>query len=186
LRNLKRREIALMIVGVMVGAIMLTPASAHVGGTPLHLWRQHLAPLAKKVFYTKTQSNARFANAVAGTDKAKNADKLDGMDSTTFAPAMAAATAFGGVQTDGTKRPGGAWGNWTSSWNAVSNWYVIDFDVSYSFASDVAVVTPVAFSGACRTAHPRIDDVGGNLLVRIFDAAGNPIQCGFSFIAVVH
>jgi hypothetical protein len=55
LRNLKRREIALMIVGVMVGAIMLTPASAHVGGTPAHLWTKHLKPLAKQLFYTKTQ-----------------------------------------------------------------------------------------------------------------------------------
>jgi hypothetical protein len=60
LRNLKRREIALMIVGVLIGAIMLSPASAHVGGTPGHLWTKHLKPLAKQLFYTKTQSNGRY------------------------------------------------------------------------------------------------------------------------------
>lgn len=39
-----------------------------------HLWNDHIKPKA----------DARYANAVPDTDKAKNADKLDGVDSTGF------------------------------------------------------------------------------------------------------
>jgi hypothetical protein len=68
------RTVAVLAVGVAVGTTMMaTPAAAHVGGTVAHLWN-HLKPLA----------DVRYANAVSGTDKAKNADKLDGRDSAGF------------------------------------------------------------------------------------------------------
>jgi hypothetical protein len=53
--------------------IVATPAGAHVGGTVGHLWNDHIKPKADK----------RYANAVADTDKAKDSDKLDGVDGTT-------------------------------------------------------------------------------------------------------
>jgi hypothetical protein len=51
--------------------LLATSAGAHVGGTVSHLWNQHIKPRA----------DVRYANAVAGTDKARNADKIDGIDS---------------------------------------------------------------------------------------------------------
>jgi hypothetical protein len=69
----RRAAVGLVIFGMMIGALVISPAGAHVGGTVSHLWR-HLRPKA----------DARYANAVAGTDKAKNANKLDGRDSTDF------------------------------------------------------------------------------------------------------
>jgi hypothetical protein len=75
------RAAALLATGILTGALLFaTPASAHVGGTIAHLV-SHL----DDYFFTKSQSNDRFANVVAGTDKAKDADKLDGMDSASFA-----------------------------------------------------------------------------------------------------
>ena len=69
-----RRTIAVLAVGIAIGTTMAaSPAGAHVGGTVSHLWN-HLKPLA----------DARYANAVSGTDKAKDADKLDGLDSAAF------------------------------------------------------------------------------------------------------
>jgi hypothetical protein len=70
------KVVALLAVGMAIGVTMTaTPAASHVGGTVAHLW-SHLKPLA----------DARYANAVAGTDKAKNADKLDGRDSVAYLP----------------------------------------------------------------------------------------------------
>jgi hypothetical protein len=70
----RRRSIAVLAVGIALGTTMAaSPAGAHVGGTVSHLWN-HLKPLA----------DARYANAVSGTDKAKDADKLDGLDSAAF------------------------------------------------------------------------------------------------------
>jgi hypothetical protein len=60
------RAAMLLAVGVLVGVMMMvTPASAHVGGTVAHLVG-HL----KAYFYTKSQSNARFVNV---TEKAARA-----------------------------------------------------------------------------------------------------------------
>jgi hypothetical protein len=76
------RTIAVLAVGIAIGTTMVaTPAGAHVytGGTTA---LNHLVGHMKKYFFTKAQSNARYADAVAGTDKAKDADKLDGKDST--------------------------------------------------------------------------------------------------------
>ena len=62
------RTITVLAVGLTIGVAMAaTPAVGHVGGTVNHLW-SHLKPT----------TDARYANAVAGTDKAKDANKLDG------------------------------------------------------------------------------------------------------------
>jgi hypothetical protein len=34
-----------------------------VGGTVGHLWSDHIRPLAENIFYTKSQSNARYVKA---------------------------------------------------------------------------------------------------------------------------
>jgi uncharacterized protein YfiM (DUF2279 family) len=47
--------------------MMATPAMSHVGGTVGHLWNDHIKPRA----------DARYVNAVAGTDRASRADGLN-------------------------------------------------------------------------------------------------------------
>ncbi len=75
--------VALVALGILIGmGVAGTPAGAHVGGTVSHLWKTHIKPKA----------DTRYANAVSGTDKAKNADKLDGIDSTRFARVLASGT----------------------------------------------------------------------------------------------
>jgi hypothetical protein len=62
-------------VGVAVGTMLAaTPVYSHVGTTVSHLWSKHIRPL----------TDTRYANAVPGTDKARNADKLDGKDAAAF------------------------------------------------------------------------------------------------------
>ncbi|MGH3012575.1 MAG: hypothetical protein ACRDMY_12170 [Gaiellaceae bacterium] len=73
--------LALSIAALLVGLLgATTPAVAHVGGTVSHLWN-HIRPKADQ----------RYANAVAGTDKARSADTLDGLNSTAFLRAGAKA-----------------------------------------------------------------------------------------------
>jgi hypothetical protein len=43
-----------------MGALLISPAGAHVSDNVGHLWNQHIKPLAKRTFYTKQQSNQRF------------------------------------------------------------------------------------------------------------------------------
>jgi hypothetical protein len=66
-RGMRRwRAATLLAVGAVIGMVMVaTPAGAHVGGTVNHLWG-HLKPKA----------DARYVNAVSGTDKAAVADQL--------------------------------------------------------------------------------------------------------------
>jgi hypothetical protein len=67
-RGMRRwRAVALLAAGLAIGVTMMaTPAMSHVGGTVGHLWKDHIKPRA----------DARYVNAVAGTDKASVADKL--------------------------------------------------------------------------------------------------------------
>ncbi|MGH3012577.1 MAG: hypothetical protein ACRDMY_12180, partial [Gaiellaceae bacterium] len=68
----QRLPIVLALVALAVALLGATgPAVAHVGGTVSHLWN-HIRPKADQ----------RYANAVAGTDKARSADTLDGLNST--------------------------------------------------------------------------------------------------------
>jgi hypothetical protein len=69
------RTAALVAMGVAIGTTMMaTPIYGHVGGTVGHLWRDHIKP----------KTEPRYANAVPGTDKANDADKLDGLTSEDF------------------------------------------------------------------------------------------------------
>jgi hypothetical protein len=67
-RGMRRwRAVAVLALGVAIGtAMMATPAWSHFQASISHL-QSHFDP--------------RYANAKAGTDKAKNADKVDGFDS---------------------------------------------------------------------------------------------------------
>jgi hypothetical protein len=69
--------VGLLAFGMAIGVTMTaTPAVSHVAGWA-HNWNEHIKPKA----------DARYANAVRGTDKARNSDKLDGQDSSKFLPA---------------------------------------------------------------------------------------------------
>jgi hypothetical protein len=67
----QKRSIVWFVSGLLVGLLLVSPASAHVGTSITHLWNLHLRPLA----------DARYVNL---GEKATNADKLDGKDSTAF------------------------------------------------------------------------------------------------------
>ena len=54
----RKRGVALLCVGLVLGATLVTPAGA-VSASTARLWKQ-LKPLAAKVFYTKKQSDARY------------------------------------------------------------------------------------------------------------------------------
>jgi hypothetical protein len=54
------RTVSLLVVGILLGSLLATPAGAHVGGTVAHLWTKHIRPLSKQIFYTKAQANKRF------------------------------------------------------------------------------------------------------------------------------
>lgn len=63
LRN-RRSAAIFLVLGLLMGLLLLTPAGAHVGGTVGHLWKQHLLPQAKKSFYTKKQVNQQLPRAI--------------------------------------------------------------------------------------------------------------------------
>lgn len=73
--------VAVLLAGILAGSVMLTPVGAHLN-SPLTF--SHL----KKHFYTKKASNNRFINV---GEKAADADKIDGKNSTDFLGAMAKA-----------------------------------------------------------------------------------------------
>jgi hypothetical protein len=55
------RATALLVVGVAIGvSIVAMPAGGHVADW-VHNWNVHIKPRADARYYTKTQSNARFA-----------------------------------------------------------------------------------------------------------------------------
>jgi hypothetical protein len=68
----------------IAGGWLVAPGAAHNSGNVRHNWRRHYAPLAKKIFFTKAVSNARFINV---GERASDAGLLDGLDSTAFAGA---------------------------------------------------------------------------------------------------
>lgn len=78
------KKAVLLTAGVAIGvAMMALPASSHVvegGGSAV----AHVVDHMKQYFFTKSRSDERYANAVSNTDKARNADQLDGMDSSFF------------------------------------------------------------------------------------------------------
>jgi hypothetical protein len=94
------RAVSLLALGLIVGiAMTATPASGHVTGSVAHLIK-HM----KKVFYTKTQSNNRFVNAIPGTDKARQAANADHATSADTATAAGNASAVNGYAASGIVR----------------------------------------------------------------------------------
>jgi hypothetical protein len=79
--NSAGRWVVVLLVGMLMGSVMLTPVGAHIGSFK-HLTTAH--------FFTKKAADARFVNvgeaAIKATsaDNAANADKLDTLDSTAF------------------------------------------------------------------------------------------------------
>ena len=78
-----------MLPVALLGAVLLVgwfvpPSGAHDSPNVRHNWRKHYAPLAKKAFYTKRLSNARFINV---GEQASDSALLDGLGASDFAAA---------------------------------------------------------------------------------------------------
>ncbi len=86
--HIRRRELSLLVICVVIGAIFISPARAHVGDAVAHLWAKHIKPKVTKLVYTEAEADARFLG-IEG--KAADADTLDGEDSDAYAPAQAEA-----------------------------------------------------------------------------------------------
>lgn len=71
------RRVALIFVGIFMGAILITPAVAHVTPSLTHLFTH-----TDQRYYKKATANTRFVNV---GEKATNSDSLDGHDSSAFA-----------------------------------------------------------------------------------------------------
>ena len=65
-------SVAMLMVGLLMGSVMLSPVGAHI---------KNFNHLKTKHFFTKKAADARFVNV---GEKASDADKLDGKDSTEF------------------------------------------------------------------------------------------------------
>jgi hypothetical protein len=81
-RTLGSRAVVALFAVAIVGGWLVAPGAAHNSGNVRHNWRRHYAPLAKKIFFTKANSNTRFINV---GEQASDARLLDGLDSTAFA-----------------------------------------------------------------------------------------------------
>jgi hypothetical protein len=79
---LRSKAPALLLAVTLVGGWLVAPSVAHDSASITHNWSKHYKVLAKRVFYTKRQSNTRFINV---GEQASNAALLDGLDSTAFA-----------------------------------------------------------------------------------------------------
>ena len=55
-----RGKIALIVAGVVIGAIMISPAGAHISNSVEHLWNKHLKGKVAGLTYTKRAANDRF------------------------------------------------------------------------------------------------------------------------------
>lgn len=80
--SLRSKVIVSMLSVVVIGGLLSPPGVAHDNDRISHNWRRHYKLLAKRIFYTKGQSNTRFINV---GETASNAALLDGLDSTAFA-----------------------------------------------------------------------------------------------------
>jgi hypothetical protein len=66
----------------LAGGWLVAPSAAHEADSIQHNSSKHYKLLAKKIFYTKRQANLRFLNT---NERARNSNRLDGLDSTAFA-----------------------------------------------------------------------------------------------------
>ena len=81
--SLKSKAGVTLLAVVLAGGWLVASVVAHDSTSIGQDWREHYSPLAKKIFYTKTQSNARFVNV---GEQASDSAPLDGMDSTDSPP----------------------------------------------------------------------------------------------------
>ncbi len=81
-RPLRSKVLVSLLVVSLCGGLFVAPGVAHDSSSITHNWSRHSKPLAKKIFFTKRQANARFINV---GEQASNANLLDGLDSTAFA-----------------------------------------------------------------------------------------------------
>jgi hypothetical protein len=86
------KKLSLMLVGALLGAIMLSPASAHFRPKIPHI-KQHM----KKFFYTKAQANARFAEKGTAFTKAETDQRINTLR---FEPVPSGTTIRGAVGAD--------------------------------------------------------------------------------------
>lgn len=124
------------------------------------------------------------ADLADGSGSGIDADLLDGQTSASFAAAghthSSLPIAYGNVKGTGEKYAGTT--NFSSLWNAGSSRYEITITgVSYSYSSFATAVTMLDESG-CATLNPATNSVSGKLLIKIYNTAGNPVQCSFQFV----
>ncbi|MGH2640968.1 MAG: hypothetical protein ACRDGO_04625 [Actinomycetota bacterium] len=81
-RPLWSKALVSLLVVTLCGGVLVAPSVAHDSGSITHNWSRHYKRLAKKIFFTKRQSNTRFINI---GEQASNSTLLDGLDSTDFA-----------------------------------------------------------------------------------------------------
>lgn len=134
---------------------------------------------------TKSTANAPFA--VNGTGKVANlnADKIDGKDSTAFAPASVAGklpVAYGYIKggAGGTNPTisAGSVGISAVSWDAGNGRYVVTLTgLSYFYNSYATVIT-----GTCGNLTPHTDSAGSNLIVA-FDTSSPCVTGGFALVS---
>lgn len=109
------RLVAVLVLGLFAGAVLVAPAEAHLGSFQ-HLTRHfYTKSAAKAAFYKKSIANAKFVNV---GEKATDADRLDGLDSSALTTKVllgykGISAAFGGT-TDfqtlaGLNLPAGEW-----------------------------------------------------------------------------
>jgi hypothetical protein len=136
---------------------------------------------------TKPSSTAPFTVNSNGKVANLNADSLDGLDSSSFAPASlssqvsgiaaSAPIAEGFINTNGTIQT--SRGVSASVWDAGSSRYEITLTgVNYFYSSYATTVTPT-----CSNTPVRTDSASGHLLVQAFPS-GTAGQCSFAFTVI--
>ena len=55
-----RGKIALIVAGVVIGAIVISPSGAHISNSVEHLWNKHLKGKVAGLTYTKRTANSLF------------------------------------------------------------------------------------------------------------------------------
>ena len=157
------RWVTIAVVGSLVGSVMIGPASAHLN-RPLTF--EHL----KKHFYVKKQANSRFINV---GEKASDADKLDGKDSSEFlqnASAFVQSTQIGWaiVQANGTLLRGV---NATSATRVLPGNYEVVFNRNVAQCAYQATIQGATAGGEI-TVEPRTTNANA-VLVTVWTSAGN-------------
>jgi hypothetical protein len=79
---LRSKALVSLLVVSLCGGLLVAPSVAHDSASITHNWNRHYKRLAKLIFYTRRQANARFINI---GERAGNSNLLDGLDSTDFA-----------------------------------------------------------------------------------------------------